>query len=151
MSADKPMIELTWEPIDGARVLAAVNDPRAGACVLFVGTTRQFTEQRETVMLQYEAYTEMARSEMEKLGHEAARQWPVVKWAMVHRLGNVDIGQASVAIAVSTPHRADAFAAGQWLIDQLKVAVPIWKRERWSDGSVSWIHPDAELPSQAGE
>jgi molybdopterin synthase catalytic subunit len=72
---------------------------------------------------------------------EARRRWPIVECTIIHRLGHLPLGEASMAIAVSAPHRQDAFAAGQWLIDTIKEAVPIWKKENWADGTTEWVHP----------
>ena len=83
----------------------------------------------------------MAHRRLSELEAEARQRWPVIECIVVHRLGRVPIGEASVAIAVSTPHRRDAFAACQWLIDSLKRDVPIWKREQWADGTTEWVHP----------
>jgi molybdopterin synthase catalytic subunit len=138
------MIQLTSEPIDTAEIIDRVRDPLAGAVVLFLGTTRELTGGRKTIALDYEAYAEMAQVQLEQLESEARRRWPVIKCVVVHRLGSVPPSEASVAIAVSTPHRSDAFAAGQWLIDSLKRDVPIWKREQWADGSTEWVHPGFE-------
>jgi molybdopterin synthase catalytic subunit len=135
------MIQLTNNPIDTSAILAHARHPEAGAVVLFLGTTRELTADRQTVALDYEAYQEMAERKLAELEAEARRRWPVIECNITHRLGRVPPTEASVAIAVSTPHRADAFAAGQWLIDSLKHDVPIWKREQWSDGSTEWIHP----------
>jgi molybdopterin synthase catalytic subunit len=135
------MIELTNHPIDTTALVDRVRHPNAGAVVLFLGTTREFTNDRQTVALDYEAYHEMAERQLADLETEARRRWPVIECMIVHRLGRVPPTEASVAIAVSTPHRHDAFAAGQWLIDSLKQGVPIWKREQWSDGTTEWVHP----------
>jgi molybdopterin synthase catalytic subunit len=135
------MIQLTHEPIDTAAVVKQTSHREAGAVVLFLGTTRELTNGRQTVALDYEAYGEMAKRKLAELEAEARRRWPVIECIVVHRLGRVPPTEASVAIAVSTPHRSDAFAAGQWLIDSLKRDVPIWKREQWSDGSTEWVHP----------
>jgi molybdopterin synthase catalytic subunit len=83
----------------------------------------------------------MAERQLAELETQARRRWPVIECIIVHRLGRVPPAEASVAIAVSTPHRADAFAAGQWLIDALKKDVAIWKREQWADGTTEWVHP----------
>jgi molybdopterin synthase catalytic subunit len=83
----------------------------------------------------------MAEKKLAELEAEARRRWPLVGCLIVHRLGHLELGEASIAIAVSSPHRADAFAAGQWLIDTIKEVVPIWKRENWADGSSEWVHP----------
>ena len=112
--------------------------------VLFLGTTRELTAGRQTVSLSYEAYRELAERRLTELENEARRRWPVIECIIVHRLGVVPPMDASVAIAVSTPHRSDAFAAGQWLIDSLKSDVPIWKREQWADGTSEWVHPGIE-------
>jgi len=122
------MIQLTRDPIDAAALLAQVTLPRAGAVVLFLGTVRELTAGRQTACLDYECYPEMARRKLEELETEARRRWPIVECALVHRLGRLELAEASVAVAVSTPHRHDAFAAGQWLIDTLKQVVPIWKQ-----------------------
>lgn len=135
------MIELTVDPIDAAALLARVQQPAAGAALLFLGISRQFTGDRETVELAYEAYQEMAERELARLEAEARRRWPLVECALVHRLGLVPISEASVAVAVSSPHRAEAFEAGRWLIDELKATAPIWKQERWADGTTEWVHP----------
>src|SRR4051812_25312536 len=138
------MIQLTTEAIDTTSIVDSARHPDAGAIVLFLGTTREFTAGRQTVALSYEAYEEMARRRLAELEAEARRRWPVIECIIVHRLGVVPPAESSVAIAVSTPHRADAFAAGEWLIDSLKADVPIWKREQWSDGTIEWVHPGIE-------
>ncbi len=135
------MIDITSEPIDPATVLARVASNEAGAVVLFLGTTREFTAGRQTAALDYECYGEMAREQLARLETEARRRWPLVGCAIVHRVGRVDLGQASVAVAVSTAHREAAFEAGKWLIDTLKEIVPIWKKENWADGESQWVHP----------
>jgi len=135
------MIELTNQPIDSSALLAKASRPEAGAVVLFLGTTREMTDGRRTVTLDYEAYDEMAKKTLAELEAEARRRWPLVECVIVHRLGRVPLAEASVAIVVSTPHRADAFAAGEWLIDTLKRDVPIWKQEHWADGTSEWVHP----------
>ena len=83
----------------------------------------------------------MAEKKLAELEAEARRRWPLVGCAIVHRLGRVELGEASVAVAVSTPHRQAAFEAGKWLIDTLKENVPIWKKENWADGTTEWVHP----------
>lgn len=135
------MIRITDEVIDTTAVLGQVSSSRAGAVVLFLGTTREFTNGRRTESLDYECYGEMAAKKMSELETEARRRWPIIECAIVHRVGHLELGEASVAIAVSSPHRRDAFEAGQWLIDTLKEMVPIWKKENWSDGTTEWVHP----------
>ena len=136
------MIKLTENPIDATALLQTAQQPEAGAVVLFLGITRQFTQGRETTSLSYEAYREMAVKELERLEQQARDRWPLVDCSIVHRLGEVPLAEASVAIAVSSPHRGDAFEAGRWLIDTLKETVPIWKQEHWADGDAEWVHPE---------
>lgn len=138
------MIALTHHAIDTAALLAHVNSPQAGAVVLFLGTVRELTGERRTVALDYECYPQMAERKLAELEAEARAHWPIIECAIVHRLGHLELGEASVAVAVSTPHRHDAFAAGQWLIDTLKEVVPIWKQENWADGSQEWVHPGGD-------
>ena len=135
------MIELTDKPIDVAAVQQAVCSPSAGAIVLFLGTTRDETGGRRTRSLEYECYPEMAREKLSELERDARAQWPLVDCAIVHRLGELAVGETSVAIAVSSAHRQPAFEAGQWLIDRIKEVVPIWKKEHWADGTSEWVHP----------
>jgi molybdopterin synthase catalytic subunit len=138
------MIQITSDPIDNAAVLGHVASNRAGAVVLFLGTTREFTGDRRTESLDYECYGEMAEKKMAELEAQTLERWPIIRCAIVHRVGRLDPGEASVAIAVSSPHRGDAFEAGKWLIDTLKEVVPIWKKENWSDGTEEWVHPGME-------
>ena len=134
------MIELTRHEIDHSAVTDSVRSHTAGAVVLFLGTVREFTKGRQTVALDYDAYSEMAELQLAKLEHEARERWPIEKLTIVHRLGHLELGDISVAIAVSCPHRVAAFEAGQFVIDELKVRVPIWKQENWKDGTTEWVH-----------
>jgi molybdopterin synthase catalytic subunit len=135
------MIQLTDQPIDLAPLVDQARHPSAGAVLLFLGTTREWTKERQTVALDYEAYNDMAERRLAELEAEARTRWPIIECHIVHRTGRVPPAEASVAIVVSTPHRRDAFAAGEWLIDTLKKDVPIWKREQWADGTTEWVHP----------
>jgi molybdopterin synthase catalytic subunit len=135
------MVELTTEPIDVTPLVAQAQQPAAGAVLVFLGISRQFTGALETVELAYEAYDEMARSELARLEAEARARWELVECSLVHRLGVVPISEASVAVVVSSPHRDAAFEAGRWLIDSLKESAPIWKQERWASGETEWVHP----------
>lgn len=132
------MYEIVSGPIDAAAVTAAVADPATGATCTFLGTTRDHHDGRRVTELEYEAYPEMAVVEMRKIGAEAARRWPISHMAIVHRIGVVPIGEASVVIAVSSAHRVAAFDACHFAIDRLKEVVPIWKKERFDGGEV-WI------------
>jgi molybdopterin synthase catalytic subunit len=135
------MVSLTNQPIDSSAVLAQVASHDAGAVVLFLGTTREFTHGRRTASLDYECYPQMAEQKLAELEAEVRRRWPLTGCFIIHRLGHLELGEASIAIAVSSPHRAAVFAAGQWLIDTIKEAVPIWKCENWADGTSEWVHP----------
>ena len=135
------MIELTTEPIDYHQLTESVRDHAAGAVTLFLGTVREFTRGVQTSWLEYEAYPDMARASMAELEAEACRKFTVTKIAIAHRTGSMALGEISVAIAVSAPHRDQAFEAGRWLIDTLKERVPIWKKEHFADGREEWQHP----------
>jgi molybdopterin synthase catalytic subunit len=136
------MIQLTHDPIDYAALTESVRSNDSGAVVLFLGTVRELTNGRQTVALDYDAYQPMAVAKLQELAAEARRRWPVDQVAIVHRIGHLELGDVSVAVAVSCPHRHDAFEAARFLIDTLKVTVPIWKKENWSDGTTEWVHPD---------
>jgi molybdopterin synthase catalytic subunit len=109
--------------------------------VTFLGTVRDLTGERMTVALDYEAYPAMAEKKMAEIEQETRARWPVGDIVMEHRLGHLDVGDISVAVAVSCPHRAQAFEACRHAIDRLKELVPIWKKENWADGSTEWVHP----------
>jgi molybdopterin synthase catalytic subunit len=143
------MVELTELPIDTESLLRRAIHPDCGATLLFVGTTRRWTGGLETVHLEYQAYQAMARSELQRLEETARAKWPLKEVEIVHRLGEVGIGEISVAITVSSPHRHDAFEAGEWLIDELKRSVPIWKKENWRELGEAWVHPTAPMLDNA--
>jgi molybdopterin synthase catalytic subunit len=136
-------IELRADPLDAAKAVAFVQVSAAGGIDVFLGTTRAEThaDGRPLVALDYEAYPEMALKRLGELAAEARRRWPVCRLALLHRTGRVPVADPSVVIAVSTPHRAESFDACRWLIDALKVDVPIWKQEVWADGAGTWVHP----------
>ena len=140
------MIQLTREIIDYQALTESVRSDLAGAVVLFLGTVREMTNGRQTVALDYEGYPEMAEAKLTELEAAARSQWPVTQVAIAHRLGKLELGEISVAVAVSCPHRKDAFDAGRFLIDELKETVPIWKKENWSDGTTEWVHPGTDTP-----
>lgn len=135
------MIRLTHDPIDYTALTESVRSNAAGAVVLFLGTVREMTDGRQTTALDYEAFPQMVEAKLEELLVEARNKWPIVQAAISHRLGRLELGDVSVAVAVSTPHRQQAFEAGRHLIDRLKEVVPIWKKEYWADGSAEWVHP----------
>jgi molybdopterin synthase catalytic subunit len=141
------LISLTRDRIDTQALLDRVTTPAAGAVVLFLGTVRELTAGSRTIALDYEAYPEMAERKLAELESEARRRWPLVEVALVHRLGRLELAEASVAVAVSSPHRGAAFEAGRWLIDTLKEVVPVWKQENWADGTKAWVHPGMDQAS----
>ncbi len=132
------MVRLQGGPIDVAALAADVRGDGDGAVSLFVGTVRDVNAERRVIFLEYEAYAPMAEREMERIAEEAISRGGVTLVAIVHRVGRVDIGEASVVIAVAAPHRAPAMDACRFVIDSLKRSVPIWKREHFEGGEV-WI------------
>ncbi|HTO76228.1 MAG TPA: molybdenum cofactor biosynthesis protein MoaE [Thermoanaerobaculia bacterium] len=133
-------MHLTHEPIDAAALLARARSSDGGVCV-FVGVVRDENEGRSTTGIEYEAYGSMAEAEIGRLLAALAQTWPQVRVEIVHRLGRLAIGDASVAVLATAPHRAEAFAACREAIDRLKTTVPIWKKEFYRDGSSDWVDP----------
>ncbi len=131
-------ITITRDRIDVAELEREVADSSAGATVTFTGTTRRENAGRNVIWLEYEAYEPMALREIRKLAREAGERWNIVRIAIRHRVGRVDIGETSVAIAVSAAHRAEAFESCRFAIDRLKEIVPIWKKEYFEGGEV-WV------------
>ena len=142
--------ELTTEPIDVGTVARRVVPRRCGATVTLDGYAREWTKGRRTLHLEYEAYAPMALSEMKRLVAEAHRRFAIGHVGIVHRTGRVEIGETSVVIAVSAPHRRAAFEACEWAIKELKRTVPIWKKEFFEDGSV-WVEGEGAPAASAGE
>ena len=138
------MICLTHDAIDYAALTESVRRPSCGAVVIFLGTVRDLTGDRVTVALDYEAYPGMAEKKLAEIEADARDRWPVGDIVLEHRLGRLDVGEVSVAVAVSCPHRADAFEACRFAIDRLKELVPIWKKENWANGTTEWVHPERE-------
>jgi molybdopterin synthase catalytic subunit len=147
MTQEEDLIGLKATRLDVSGAIAAVSDSDSGAIAVFLGTTRRDTEGgRGVVALDYEAYGEMAEAQMRRLAEEARNRWRISRIAMLHRIGRVDVGEPSVLIAVSTPHRAEAFDACRFLIDSIKAEATIWKKEIWSDQSSSWVEGHARRP-----
>jgi molybdopterin synthase catalytic subunit len=138
-------VDLVREPIDPARLLARVADPAAGANVLFTGTTRGMTAGVVTRQLVYEAHEPLALAVLARLRDEAVALHGLTACAIVHRLGAVPVGETSVAVATSAPHRREAFAAAEWLMERIKTEAPIWKCEEGADGIRDWVHPEAGM------
>ncbi|MFK7695974.1 molybdopterin converting factor subunit 1 [Paenibacillus sp. HJGM_3] len=126
---------LTTDRVSVEEVVSRVQDPRYGAVLSFVGTTREYTNGQRTVLLEYEAYAPMALKTMQQIGQEIDARWPGAVCAISHRLGAVPLGEISVVIAVAAPHRAECYEASRYAIERLKMIVPIWKKEIWEDGS----------------
>jgi molybdopterin synthase catalytic subunit len=143
------MITLTHAPIDFTALTESVRSSDAGAVVLFLGTVREMTDGRKTVALDYDAYPEMAQRKMEELETQARERWPLERVGIIHRLGRLELGEVSVAVAVSCPHRQEAFEAARFLIDELKAWAPIWKKENWADGTTEWVHPGLEAVAES--
>lgn len=124
------------DPIDTGALVAEVGRPDAGATVLFLGTVRDHSEGKTDVThLEYEVYAEQVEPKIGEIVAEAAAKWPVLATAVEHRSGRVELGEASVAVAVSCAHRSDAFEAARYIIDELKQRAPIWKKEFWPGGA----------------
>lgn len=136
-------IEILPTPLPISRAIDFVTNPSAGGIDIFLGTTRRENSPAHAnlIALDYEAYPEMALQRMQQMATAARNRWPIIRLAMLHRIGRVAVAEPSVLIAISCPHRGEAFAACRWLIDQLKADVPIWKKEIWADGAESWVHP----------
>lgn len=136
-------IEVTVEPLSERAVARAVEHPGAGALALFSGVVRDQTGGRRVKFLEYEAHGAMALAKMREIGAAIRSRWPAItRIALVHRIGRLEIGESSVMIAVSSPHRAQAFEACRFAIDTLKETVPIWKKEHFEDGEV-WVGPQS--------
>ncbi|MGE0815123.1 MAG: molybdenum cofactor biosynthesis protein MoaE [Vicinamibacterales bacterium] len=133
-----PPTAITSTPLAVERVLREVDGPGAGAVTTFVGLVRDHNQGRRVLWLDYEAYAPLAEKALDLIVQEAVARWPGVRVAIHHRTGRLEIGEASVVIAVATPHRADAFAACRYAIERIKQVVPIWKHEHFEGGEV-WI------------
>jgi molybdopterin synthase catalytic subunit len=132
------MFRVTDQPLNLQELVDFVTDPQAGAIATFIGTTRNNNEGRRVIALDYESYPEMAEKELRRIGAEASQNWQLCRMAIVHRIGPVQITEASVMIAVSSAHREAAFAACRFAIEEIKKTVPIWKKELYEGGEL-WI------------
>jgi len=140
------MIALISEKISVDKILNNLEDHSTGAVVLFLGRVRDHANGRQVTRMAYEAYAKMAHKKMQEIADEVKKRWPVQKIAMIHRTGELELGEVSVAIAVACPHRKEAFQSCQFAIDTLKETVPIWKKEQFVDGE-AWVEgtvPDSE-------
>ncbi|WP_448561117.1 molybdenum cofactor biosynthesis protein MoaE [Trichothermofontia sp.] len=131
---------LTFAPLSLAEVYELAADPASGAVVVMSGTVRDHTNGKAVISLEYQAYEPMALRVFEQIAAALRQQWPTVNRVVIyHRIGHLTLGEISVLVAVSCPHRAEAFAACQHAIDTLKHNAPIWKKEHWADGSSTWV------------
>jgi molybdopterin synthase catalytic subunit len=136
---ERLLIRITFEPIGADEAAAFVADRTAGGTCLFLGTVRDHSATGAVTGLTYEAWEEMAAKRLEEIGEEMLEKWPVRKVALLHRTGDLVIGEASVVVACSAPHRAEAFDACRYGIEQLKEDVPIWKKEHLAEGESHWV------------
>ncbi|MFD1360187.1 molybdenum cofactor biosynthesis protein MoaE [Lentibacillus salinarum] len=134
---------MTEEPIDPNDCIEKVVRNEAGAVNTFIGTVREFTNGKRTLFLEYQAYVPMAEKILAQIGEEIQEKWGNTDTAIAHRIGRLEITDTAVVIAVSTPHRKDAFEASRYAIERIKEIVPIWKKEHWEDGT-QWIGDQKE-------
>ncbi|WP_338256200.1 molybdenum cofactor biosynthesis protein MoaE [Dictyobacter halimunensis] len=134
----EPIIQLTREPLNRDALVAAISHPSVGGIVIFEGVVRDNARGKQVRYLEYDVYEEMAQQQIAAIIEEARKRWPIDRVAIAHRFGRLEIGEASVIIAVATPHRGEAFEACRYLIDTLKSTVPIWKKEVATNGE-EWV------------
>jgi molybdopterin synthase catalytic subunit len=140
---NESLFEIVKDPISIEKITNKVIRSEAGAITTFVGTVREFTYGKRTLSLEYQAYEKMAVKMLEQIGDEINDKWNGAKVAISHRIGKLEISEIAVVIAVSTPHRKDAYEANEYAIERIKQIVPIWKKEIWEDGE-SWIGDQLE-------
>ncbi len=138
VSGGESMFEITDQELSLENVAARVRDPSCGAVTIFVGTVRDVSKGRKVLYLEYEAYKEMAEKKLAEIGEEIRTRWGLDRVAISHRVGHLDLGDASVIIAVASPHRSESFEACRHAIEAIKKIVPIWKKEVWENGEV-WV------------
>jgi molybdopterin synthase catalytic subunit len=131
---------ITFNPIDVGALLNEARPSDGGVCV-FLGVVRNENDGKPTVSIQYEVYGPMAEAEMARIARQIGEEWPQVSLLMQHRAGSLGVGEVSVAVVATAPHRAEAFAACRAAIDRIKTSVPIWKKEFHPDGSSAWVDP----------
>lgn len=141
---------ITDKPIEINDCINKVVRAEAGAVNTFIGTVREFTKGKRTLFLEYQAYVSMAEKKLAQIGDEINKKWKNAETAIVHRTGHLEISDVAVVIAVSTPHRKDAFDASRYAIERIKEIVPIWKKEQWEDGT-KWVGDQKERVSYQKE
>ena len=137
---EKIKIEITDQPIDSAELSGNVENPAAGASLLFLGMVRQWTDGVETCHLEYDCHPSMAKKQLAKLAEQAIQQFDLLACHVVHRVGLLELGEISIALAVSSAHRKNSLQAVEWLMNSIKQSVPIWKKEHFPNGNTEWIH-----------
>jgi molybdopterin synthase catalytic subunit len=137
-TVERALCKITTEPIDAQELIAAVQTPADGAVCVFCGVVREDSRNKKVRWLEYDAYPEMAEKKMRDILDEVTHKWPEQRAAIVHRIGRMEIGEASVIIAVGSPHRGESFEACHYVIDRVKQEVPIWKKEVFTDGE-AWV------------
>ncbi|HUF13805.1 MAG TPA: molybdenum cofactor biosynthesis protein MoaE [Longimicrobiales bacterium] len=141
-------VDVTPDPIVPEEVHACVGDPADGAVLLFLGTVRDHNDGRPVERLHYDAYRDMALRELRAIVAEAATRAGTDRIAVVHRTGTLEIGEVSLAVAVSSAHRAETFDAARWIIEEVKRRVPVWKREHYTDGRGEWLPGETPEPAE---
>ncbi|MGM8215380.1 molybdenum cofactor biosynthesis protein MoaE [Bacillaceae bacterium W0354] len=148
---NKQLFEIVDEPINPQQLIDKVVRREAGAITTFIGSVREWTKGKRTIYLEYQAYVPMAVKMLEKIGEEVQEKWPDTLIAITHRIGHLDITDIAVVIAVSSPHRKEAYEANQYAIERIKQIVPIWKKEHWESGE-TWIGDQLEnVPYPSGK
>ena len=146
-----PEVAVVLTVLDPADMFAAVASAHSGAVVVFAGTVREWTRGRQTLRLEYEAYDEMAVAKLREVTAACKERWPIDRICIWHRVGVLEIGETSLLVGVSTPHRKDAYAAAEFAVNTLKRIVPIWKKEWYANGEVQWVGPEGPWnPVQEG-
>ena len=135
-------IDITAEPLDAGEVHNFLYESEGGGVCVFAGTTRRITGDKSTEYLSYESHISMALKEMQALSNKARKQWPLLRTVMLHRIGDVKVGEASVLIGVASAHRGPAFDAARFLIDELKKSVQIWKKEHFTNQTTEWVRTE---------
>lgn len=143
-------VAVVREPIQPAQVLARVGADQDGASLLFVGVVRDHNDGRRVTGVHYDAFEEMAVRVLEEIVREAEESFGTDRIAVLHRIGDLTIGEVSVAIAVSTPHRAESYEASRFIIEEIKRRLPVWKKEQYTDGAMEWVEGTKPAPSSIG-
>ena len=140
------MFKITRDALDSQALVSEVTKDTDGAIITFLGVVRRYSRDKKVLYLEYQAYEEMAEKVLAEIGEDVKAKWPIGLIAIHHRIGRLEIGEASLLVVVASPHRKEAFEACHYAVERIKKVLPIWKKEVWEDGS-SWVEGD-ELVSQ---